>query len=187
MAKRAVGVSGYGRTRNGRLETVRDYIRYQESIGAKPSMKALHRPARKRQPAKPQIRGIMVHIEDDQDPDVSFLEPGMLAGDEEGERMNAERLAAYRRGDFGFAGVYVTADVLVPTGSYDSSGLEVMEIQEIRSGGIWGVENDSEKDYFRTLVAEEVADLAGQLQRLGLKKADVEKALVDDDALDQVG
>jgi hypothetical protein len=39
----------------------------------------------------------------------------------------------------------------------------------IRSGGLWGIESDSEESYFQEVEQEEFAQLEGQLQELGFE------------------
>jgi len=43
-------------------------------------------------------------------------------------------------------------------------------IQRIRSGGLWGIESDSEPAYFRTIGHDELCDLRATLAEMGFSK-----------------
>ena len=49
-------------------------------------------------------------------------------------------------------------------------------IQDISSGGLWGVESDSDKAYFAEVAGEELAELKSQLQALGFSKRAISQA-----------
>lgn len=85
-------------------------------------------------------------IEDD-DPDTSYLE-------QEGF---ADRLEQYRSGAFCFVGVYAEAVIRV-------GGVR----QVIRSSGLWGIESDSDEEYFEEVGGEEVIELHTMLSELGI-------------------
>lgn len=207
MPKKAVGVSGYERTRNGRPETVGDYIRMQQVSGGSPAMKALRRKGGKSaRRTKPQIESIKIVVGDDDNPDLSFLGeyastdkgnplaidrvergdagrneyryfiPARAANAQEAEQ-DYDRMEAYNRGDWHMVGIYAQATVLVP----DQFGN--FNVQQIRSGGLWGVESDSDMDYRRQTASEEVMDLVGQLEALGIDKWDVDDTEIDDTQL----
>lgn len=82
----------------------------------------------------------------DEDPDPSYLE-------QEGWE---DRLRQYRDGVFTFVGVYALAKVLVND-----------TVQDIRSGGLWGIESDSGDDYMAEVEAEELDDLRTTLAEMG--------------------
>jgi hypothetical protein len=84
----------------------------------------------------------------DMDPDTSYLE-------EEGEF--ADRLAAYRRGEFGYVGVRATVNV--PVGGVT---------QTITSAGLWGIEDDSDEEYMNKVFREEKEQLIGILDEMGI-------------------
>jgi hypothetical protein len=91
----------------------------------------------------------------DSAPDTSYL-----------EQMEFEdRLRQYRNGEFGFIGIRACADVTV-NGVY----------QSIYSGGLWGIESDSEESYLRDVEQEELADLRGTLYELGFGKRAISAA-----------
>jgi hypothetical protein len=96
--------------------------------------------------AKNTILGSCVCWQEDESPDVSYLE----------QEEFADRLREYRRGDFFFQGCWAEAEICV-------NGV----IQTIRSGGLWGIDSDSESAYKELIEAEEKAALAEILVSLG--------------------
>lgn len=75
-----------------------------------------------------------------------------------------------RLGEFGtvweFVGLYASAEILV-------CGV----IQYISSGGLWGIESDSGKEYFEEVAEEEVSDLKTILIELGFPENEVSEAI----------
>jgi hypothetical protein len=94
------------------------------------------------------VLDITAGIVADQDPDTSYLDQ------EEFE----DRKAQYERGDFSFVGVRVEAEVEI-------NGV----IQKISSGGLWGIESDSDKKHLREVAKEEYDQLVGILKSMGIK------------------
>lgn len=92
----------------------------------------------------------------DIDPDPSYLE-------QEGFE---DRLKQYRDGQFGFIGIRVLADIQIGN-----------VIQTISSGGLWGIENDSEESYFKEVEQEELVELRSQLHALGFSKRAIASAI----------
>jgi hypothetical protein len=101
-------------------------------------------PAR-RPPAE--LRALRAVVEEDPDPDVSYLAQEDLA----------ERRTAHERGEFGLVGVRVEADVFI-------EGTE----QTLTSPGLWGVESDLSEDELDQLVAEEWSALRAVLKAVGV-------------------
>jgi len=98
---------------------------------------------------KPTVQSAQIRIMPDQDPDTSYL-------DQEGFE---DRKRAFEKGDFGFVGVMAVAEVEV-------GGV----MQEITSGGIWGIESDSGTKYFRSVGKEEYDALKGVLRDMNAAK-----------------
>jgi hypothetical protein len=74
-----------------------------------------------------------------------------------------ERMERANRGDWCMVGVKAVAEISIPSTSiYHSSTL-----QTIHSGGLWGIESDSDKAYFAEVEKDELADLRTQLRALG--------------------
>lgn len=94
--------------------------------------------------------------EEDINPDPSYLE-------QEGFE---DRLKAYRNGQFYFIGVRVLADIQIGN-----------IIQTISSGGLWGIEDDSEESYLKEVEQEELSELREQLHSLGFSKRSISAAV----------
>lgn len=78
-------------------------------------------------------------------------------------RQDYERMERLQRGDWGYIGIRAEAEVLIP-----SNGHSI--VQEVTSGGLWGVESDSDKSYLASVGGEELAELRKQLYVLGFSK-----------------
>jgi hypothetical protein len=78
-----------------------------------------------------------------------------------------ERLERLNAGDWCYLGIRASADIQTL-----SSG----PIQHIRSGGLYGIESDSDRAYIESVEKEELADLREQLQSLGFSKRAVSMA-----------
>jgi hypothetical protein len=71
---------------------------------------------------------------------------------------NYHRMEAYEASDWKMVGVYAVAEIVT------DSGLR----QEIRSGGLWGIESDSDESYFAQVEADEIAELWVELCQFGI-------------------
>lgn len=85
----------------------------------------------------------------DDEADVSYL-------DQEGSEA---RRAAYRRGEFGHQGCYAVAELVV-------EGV----VQTIHSGGLYGIESDSDDAYRAEVEAEQLTELRAILAALGVQQ-----------------
>lgn len=109
----------------------------------------------------------------DNDPDLSYLTQDY--GDcppEEAERYrqeDRERLAAYDRGEWWMVGIWAEATIL-------TGGPKVWVGNCIRSGGLWGIESDSSKEYFREVAQDELANLRDILLEMGFSEAEIDAA-----------
>lgn len=92
-----------------------------------------------------------------------YFNPG---SDPEYARQDYERMEAYERQEWCMVGVRAEARVI----------LSGTVIQELTSSGIWGVESDSEDDYFRELAEQELDDLKDQLLAAGFSAREVKAA-----------
>ncbi len=104
----------------------------------------------------------------DESPDVSYLErtPEFYMADgigrEDAERyaaQNKKRLEAFYDAEWGMIGIRAEASVVVKD-----------VIQKIRSGGLWGIESDSDERHKRGVANEELGQLDDMLGELGFKK-----------------
>jgi hypothetical protein len=67
-----------------------------------------------------------------------------------------ERMERLSRGDWGYIGIRADAEIIVDGVS-----------QEISSGGLWGVESDSDRAYLAEIDGEQLSELREQLRALG--------------------
>jgi len=80
-------------------------------------------------------------------------------------RQDYERMESLNSGQWCFVGVRAEAEVFVlPKTSLAQS---VATVQTITSGGLWGIESDSDKGYFAEVEAEELSALREQLAGIG--------------------
>ncbi len=123
--------------------------------------------------AQPTLEILSVNVcrEYDHDADTSYLDP---QGDPELDAWNEIRREQLDRGAFSYIGIYATAEVMV------CPGLGQMgrhEVQDIRSGGLWGIEDDSNPAYLMDVAQEELDDLREQLEALGIPAEEVTEAI----------
>lgn len=92
----------------------------------------------------------------DESPDTSWLED---------QPEWADRLAAYRRDEFAFVGVYAEATLTV-------GGQRMV----VTSPGLWGIEDDSGPEYLAEVYREELGELAHLLAPFGITLDDLTAA-----------
>lgn len=105
-----------------------------------------------RRRSAPKLDGIRVLVLHDDDPDTSFLDQDELE----------DRKEEYERGDFSFVGVRAEADVVV-------EGV----LQTLTSGGLWGIESDSGKEYVEETGAEQWNELRQILKSIGVATSEL--------------
>ncbi|HTF33311.1 MAG TPA: hypothetical protein VK714_06360 [Myxococcota bacterium] len=88
----------------------------------------------------------------DEDPDTSYFD----------EDEFADRRAEFERGDFTFVGVRAEAEVAI-------EGV----IQTLTSGGLWGIESDSDESYIEDVALEEYDALREILKAVGVSTREV--------------
>lgn len=67
-----------------------------------------------------------------------------------------KRMESLNQGDWCFIGIRADAEIVV-------DGV----VQEISSGGLWGIESDSDRAYLTEIEGEQLSELRGQLRALG--------------------
>lgn len=97
----------------------------------------------------------------DEFPDWSYLEQDGFA----------DRLKAYRRGDFHYLGVRAAVTVPIPMDGH-------YILHEVRSPGLWGIESDSGDDYLAEVFGEESHVLEEMLGALGVRVRYADKEAV---------
>lgn len=99
--------------------------------------------------ARKRIESINIEHLPDDDPDTSYLE-------QDGWE---KRLAAYQRGAFGYIGIRAKAEI-----SIDDT------LQTVHSGGLWGIEDDNDRDHLEEIEHEQTRELYDQLVALLSKR-----------------
>lgn len=100
--------------------------------------------------------------ESDPHPDLSYLDPD--ANPDHAEA-NAERLAAYRSGQWHCIAIKARATFLIGLG-------DAAVIQTIDSPGLWGIECDSDPGYLDEIFGEETQVLRDMLAQLNVSVVD---------------
>lgn len=86
-------------------------------------------------------------------------------------RQDYERMERLNAGDWYFVGIRAEAEYSLEAGMH---GERLM--QRLHSGGLWGIESDSGKDYFESIEKEELAELANQLHAIGFSRRAIASA-----------
>jgi hypothetical protein len=71
-----------------------------------------------------------------------------------------ERMAAFKRGDWGYIGVRARAALAIPIGQ------GCRRLMTVESAGLWGIESDSDAEYLASVFADEQETLKGELMTL---------------------
>lgn len=100
----------------------------------------------------PTVQAIRVRVMTDEDPDTSYFD----------EDEFTDRRAEFERGDFTFVGVRAEAEVAI-------EGV----IQTLTSGGLWGIESDSDESYIEDVALEEYDALREILKAVGVSTREV--------------
>lgn len=79
-------------------------------------------------------------------------------------------MEAYNNQQWCYVGIRAEAEVQTRLGS---------PIQSIRSGGLWGIESDSDSSYFKSIADEELSELRAQLKELGFSARSIASAFKD--------
>jgi len=105
-----------------------------------------------RKRSAPEVQSIHVRVMPDEDPDTSYLDQDEFE----------DRREAYQRGEFSFVGVRAEAQVVI-------EGI----VQTLTSGGMWGIESDSDEAYIEDVALEEYDNLRDILKAVGVSTAEV--------------
>lgn len=90
-------------------------------------------------------------------------------------RQDYERMERLNAGDWCFMCVYATAEI--------QTGSDV--VQQIRSGGLWGIESDSERAYFEEVQKDELAQLRAELTGIGFSSRAISSAIKSAEVVDK--
>ncbi|HEY6766625.1 MAG TPA: hypothetical protein VI386_17840 [Candidatus Sulfotelmatobacter sp.] len=89
-------------------------------------------------------------------------------------RQDYERMERLNAGDWCFIGIRAEAEVCLLAGIHGGS-----VIQHVTSGGLWGIEADSNANYIKSVEDEELSDLRDQLAAIGFSKRAIATAFKD--------
>ena len=79
-------------------------------------------------------------------------------GNPESPEQDYQRMESYNRSDWCMIGIQATATIRV-------NGVA----QEINSGGLWGIESDSDSTHLRSVAHEQIRELASILESMGIE------------------
>ena len=79
-------------------------------------------------------------------------------------RQDYKRMERLNAGDWCFIGIRAEAQIALQCNAHHAN------VQHITSGGLWGIESDSDDDYLESVEKDELSDLKGQLLALGFSK-----------------
>lgn len=95
-------------------------------------------------------------------------------------RQDYERMESLHAGNWGYLGVIAEAEIGIPTISHlNMTPFERTSttIQHITSGGLWGIESDSDAEYLESIEKEQLTELREQLAGIGFSKRAISAAL----------
>jgi len=81
-----------------------------------------------------------------------------------------KRMMQLNNGHFCFIGIWADAEIGLPRG-------DSYLCQSVTSGGLWGIESDSDKSYFAEVEQEQLAELRGVLADFGFPKRAIARAI----------
>jgi hypothetical protein len=124
----------------------------------------------------PRIDDLQINWQTDDDADLSYLEQFELDSTDSDERQYArqdrERLAR-----FGDTWVTEGCQAVARVSYAESNGSRRLET--LSSGGLWGIETDSDRDYLTSVENDELADLKAHLERFGVDVSNFDELASD--------
>lgn len=109
-----------------------------------------------------------------------YFNPGInpLEGKTQSERkelykyalQDYERMESLNKGNWWFIGIKAEATIIINN-----------VIQTISSGGLWGIESGSDRDYIKDIEKEELNNLVEQLKELGFSESEIAEIEIDED------
>jgi len=88
-------------------------------------------------------------------------------------KQDRERLDAYNRGNWEMIGIKAVATIHIPVNNGINNGNDdTVKIQAIESGGLFGIESDSDDDYIQDIGREQIAEVKNHLRILCVEGVD---------------
>lgn len=87
-----------------------------------------------------------------------------------------ERMERLHHGDWCYIGIRAEAEIAVSNDPHKRTNT-TWTVQEITSGGLWGIESDSDASYLGEIEEEELSELREQLHALGFSKRAIATAV----------
>jgi len=89
-------------------------------------------------------------------------------------RQDYERMERLNAGDWGYIGIRAEAEVISNVQGTDDKWHGV--VQRVSSGGLWGIESDSDRDHLESVEKDELANLRDELKALGFSSRAISTA-----------
>lgn len=93
-------------------------------------------------------------------------------------RQDYDRMESANRGNWCMIGIRAYAEVSIP------SGISSVE-SEVSSGGLWGIESDSDRSYLESVEKDELASLRDELEKLGFSSRAISTAFKNVERTDE--
>lgn len=90
-------------------------------------------------------------------------------------RQDYERMETLNRGDWCFLGIRAEAEVIGNVQNADTPKWHGV-VQKVSSGGLWGIESDSDRPYLESVEKDEIANLRTELKALGFSSRAISTA-----------
>lgn len=126
---------------------------------------------------KPFVDSIRVIRQYDQYPDLSYLEQDYNDVTDIKERekylqQDKERLESYYNDNWFMMGIYAKTTIHIPLGLIGYSMTNDFLMIQIKSGGIWGIESDSDDDYIKSEIDSQIEEIKKILKVLNVEISD---------------
>ena len=97
-------------------------------------------------------------------------QPGTVETKEQAQQVY-ERMMGYENGQWGMIGIRAKAEIQT------SEGGNSWFCNDVESGGLWGIDDDSEESYLKEIEREQLDELKDVLLELGFTKEEIDKAV----------
>lgn len=120
-----------------------------------------------------ELRELKIVSQSDESPDLSYLDQYKDAISKEEKAFyvaDQKRKNKFYNGEVESLGISAKATIYLPFICYTGKGKEInYKIQTISSGGLWGIESDSDKSYIKETAEQQLDELKRYLKMLNVK------------------